>query len=113
MFPSPDEIASSWKLGFVKVTAPKVKMKLHSVARYIGKGHEYEALEFRKSFTASRIKQIYKLSPQRLLEVIAKFGKEQAEQFKCTYRKAFVIVRLLQNLLLILCAFQQNSSYEA
>ena len=96
VFPSPDEIASSWKLGFVKITAPKVKMKMHSIARYIGKyigkGHEYEALEFRKSFTASQIKQIYKLSPQRLLDVIAKFGKDQAEQFKCTYRKVFEVV---------------------
>ena len=97
VFPSPDEIASSWKLGFVKITAPKVKMKLHSIARYIGKyigkGHEYEAIEFRKSFTASQIKQIYKLSPQRLLDVIAKFGKEQAEQFKCTYRKVFEVIK--------------------
>ena len=96
VFPSPDEIASSWKLGFVKITAPKVKMKLHSIARYIGKyigkGYEYEALEFRKSFTASQIKQIYKLSQQRLLDVIAKFGKEQAEQFKCTYRKVFEVI---------------------
>ena len=97
VFPSPDEIASSWKLGFVKITAPKVKMKLHSIARYIGKyigkGHEYEALEFRKSFTASQIKQIYKLSQQRLLDVIAKFGKEQSEQFKCTYRKVFEVIK--------------------
>ena len=58
----------------------------------IGKGHEYEALEFRKSFTSSQIKQIYKLSQQRLLDVIAKFGKEQAEQFKCTYRKVFEVI---------------------
>ncbi|HKZ57356.1 MAG TPA: hypothetical protein VJ024_06605 [Thermodesulfovibrionales bacterium] len=96
VFPSPDEISSSSKLGFVKITAPKVKMKLHSIARYIGKyigkGHEYEAIEFRKSFTASQIKQIYKLSSHRLLNVIAKFGKEQAEQFKCTYRKVFEVI---------------------
>jgi len=96
VFPPADEIASSWKLGFVKITAPKVKMKLHSIARYIGKyigkGHEYEAMETRKSFTASQIKQIYKLTPQRLLEVIAKFGKDQAEQFKCTYRRVFEVV---------------------
>lgn len=94
--PPPDEIASSWKLGFVKITAPKVRMKLFSIAKYIGKyigkGHEYEALESRKSFTASQIKQIYKLSPQRLLDVIVKFGKDQAEKFKCTYTKVFEVV---------------------
>ncbi len=96
-FPPPDEIASSWKLGFVKITAPKVKMKLYTVAKYIGKyigkGNEYEALECRKSFTASQIKQIYKLSPHRLLDVIVKFGKDQAEKFKCTYTRVFEVIR--------------------
>lgn len=98
VFPSSDEIALSWKLGFVKITAPKVRMKLYKIAKYIGKyigkGHEYEALESMKSFTASQIKQIYKLSPERLLDIIARFGKEQAEEFKCTYRKVFEIIKL-------------------
>lgn len=98
IFPSPADIASSWKLGFVKISAPKIKMRLHSIARYIGKyigkGHEYEEMEFRKSFTASQIKQIYKLTMPRLFEVIGKFGKDQAEKFKCTYRKVFEIFRL-------------------
>ena len=66
VFPSSNDIASSWKLGFVKITAPKIPMKLYMVAgyigKYIGKGYEYEALECKKSFTASQIKQIYKLS---------------------------------------------------
>ncbi len=78
VFPSPADIASSWRLGFVKISAPKIKMKLNSIVRYIGKyigkGYEYEALEFRKSFTASQIKQIYKLSMPRLFEVIGRYG---------------------------------------
>lgn len=93
MFPSAQEIAKSWKLGFVKITAPKIRMRLgkivNYIGKYIGKGYEYEALNFRKSFTASQIKQIYKLSTKRLAEVIAEFGKEMAEGFKCTYRKVY------------------------
>lgn len=93
VFPSSNEVSSSWKLGFVKITAPKLRLKLNSIAgyigKYIGKGYEYETLEVRKSFTASQIKQIYKLSPSRLSEVIHKFGKDRAERFICTYRKVF------------------------
>ena len=95
VFPAPKEIEASWKLGFIKVSVPKfkVKMKMKTVAnyigKYIGKGYEYETLNFKKSFSASQIKQIYKLTPQRLAEVISKFGKERAESFKCTYRKVF------------------------
>jgi len=95
VFPSSNEIASSWKLGFVKITAPKIRLKLYKIAnyigKYIGKGYEYEALDVRKSFTASQIKQIYKLSPDRLAEVIGRFGKSMAEQFSCTYRKVFLV----------------------
>ena len=86
VFPSSDEIAASWKLGFVKITAPKIRLRLHSIAgylgKYIGKGYEYETLELKKSFSASQIKQIYKLAPKRLAEVIVKYGKENAETFK-------------------------------
>ncbi|MCG2722238.1 MAG: hypothetical protein L6290_09525 [Thermodesulfovibrionales bacterium] len=59
------------------------------LGKYIGKGYEYETLNFKKSFTASQIRQIYKLSTERLAEVIAEFGKERAEGFKCTYRKVY------------------------
>jgi len=97
VFPSSDEVASSWKLGFVKITAPKIRFRLQSITnyigKYIGKGYEYEALDIRKSFTASQIKQIYKLSPNRLSEVVRAFGKEVAEGFKCSYRKVYQLVR--------------------
>jgi len=72
-------------------------MKLYTIAKYIGnyigKGQEHKALDCRKSFTARQIKQIYKLSPSRLLDVIVKFGKDQAEKFKCTYRRVFEVMR--------------------
>lgn len=97
VFPSSDEVASSWKLGFVKITAPKLRLRLQSITnyigKYIGKGYEYEALDIRKSFTASQVKQIYKLSPSRLDEVIRAFGKEVAEGFKCSYRSVYQLVR--------------------
>jgi hypothetical protein len=93
-FPSSAEIKKSWCLGFVKITAPKLRLRVEKIANYIGKcigkGYEYEALDLKKSFTASQIKQIYKLSPVRLAEVVRRFGKSMAEQFKCTYRKVFV-----------------------
>lgn len=95
IFPTSEEVAASWRLGFVKITAPKIRLKLHKIAnylgKYIGKGYEYEALDVRKSFTASQIKQIYKLSPKRLSEVVRRFGKGMAEQFECTYRKVFIV----------------------
>jgi hypothetical protein len=98
VFPSSNEIALSWKLGFVKITAPKLRMRLDTIVRYIGKyigkGYEYEQLEVKKSFTASQIKQIYKLSPPRLEKVMFKFGREVAEKFKCTYRKVYEILEV-------------------
>lgn len=94
IFPSSKEIARSWRLGFVKITAPKIRLKVQKIAnyigKYIGKGYDYEALDVRKSFTASQIKQIYKLSPTRLAEVIRRFGKNVTEQLKCTYRRVFL-----------------------
>ncbi|OGW47344.1 MAG: hypothetical protein A2Y66_01020 [Nitrospirae bacterium RBG_13_41_22] len=94
VFPHAEEIAKSWKLGNVKITAPKLRLKLWKIVnylgKYIGKGYEFETLNFKKSFTASQIKQIYKLSPRRLAEVFIKFGKDMAEQLKCTYRKVFL-----------------------
>jgi hypothetical protein len=95
VFPSADDIQKSWRLGFIKISTPnfKVKMKMQTIAnyigKYIGKGYEYEALDYKKSFSASQIKQIYKLSSERLSEVIMKFGKQRAEQLKCTFRKVF------------------------
>jgi len=94
IFPSSNEIEKSWRLGFVKITAPKLRLRVEKIAnyigKYIGKGYEYEALDVKKSFTASQIKQIYKLSPNRLIEVIRRFGKDMAERLKCTYRKVFL-----------------------
>jgi hypothetical protein len=36
VLPSSVEIAASWKLGFVKITAPRIRLKLKSIADYIG-----------------------------------------------------------------------------
>lgn len=62
LFPRSEEIYKSWRLGFVKITAPKIRMRVQKIAnyigKYIGKGYEYEALDVKKSFTASQIKQI-------------------------------------------------------
>lgn len=95
VFPSAEEIAKSWRLGNVKITAPKLRMKLNKIigyiGKYIGKGYEYSALSFKKSFTASRIKQIYKLTPERLSFVMSKYGKGKAETLKCTYRKVYEV----------------------
>ena len=97
VFPSSNEVASSWKLGFVKITAPKLRLRLNAIVgyigKYIGKGYDYDQLDVKKSFTASQIKQIYKLSPSRLSEVINKFGKEFAETCKCSYRKVYEIAK--------------------
>lgn len=94
VFPSADVIAKSWRLGFVKISAPKLRLKLNKVAnylgKYIGKGYEFEALNYRKSFTASQIKQIYKLSAPRLAEVISRYGMEALKFLTCTYRKVFI-----------------------
>jgi hypothetical protein len=95
VFPSSEEIARSWGLGFVKITAPKLVIKVEKIAsyigKYIGKGYEYEALDVKKSFTASQIKQIYKLTTKRLGMVIQKFGKLRAEGFKCTHTKVYLV----------------------
>ena len=96
IFPGSGEIEKSWRLGFVKVTAPKLRLKVGKIAnyigKYIGKGYEYEALDLKKSFTASQIKQIYKLTTKRLDAVMLNYGKDVAEKLKCTYRKIFQIV---------------------
>lgn len=96
VFPSSEDVSKSWKLGFVKITAPKVRLKMQKVAsyigKYIGKGYEYQHLDNKKSFTASQVKQIYKLTEERLASVMDRFGKGVAEGFKCTYRKIFALV---------------------
>ncbi len=95
VFPNSEDIAKSWKLGFVKLTAPRLRLKMKKIAsylgKYIGKGYEYSALIFKKSFTASQIRQIYKLSSNRLSVIMLKYGKEKAETLKCTYRKVYEI----------------------
>jgi hypothetical protein len=96
VFPDNADIAKSWKLGFVRVTAPKMRMRLYKIVRYIGKyigkGYEYETLNFKKSFTASQIKQIYKLNEERLAIIVQKFGLKVAETFRCTFRKVYETV---------------------
>jgi hypothetical protein len=96
VFPHAEEIAKSWALGNVKITAPKLRMKVWKIAnyigKYIGKGYEYEALDVKKSFTASQIRQIYKLSSKRLAGVVKRFGLRMAETFRCTYRKVYETV---------------------
>lgn len=96
VFPYSNDIAASWSLGFVKITAPKLRLKLYSIANYIGKylgkGYEYEQLNVKKSFTASQIKQIYKLSAKRLADAVGRFGKEMAESLSCSYRKLYLNV---------------------
>ena len=108
IFPSSTEIERSWRLGFVKITAPRIRLRVEKIARYIGKyigkGYEYEALDLKKSFTASQIKQIYKLTAKRLDAVMTKYGKDVAETLKCTYRKVFRIVERDQFKECILCA---------
>jgi hypothetical protein len=95
VFPNREDIAKSWGLGFVKVSAPKLRVHEKKITgyigKYIGKGYEYEALNFKKSFTASQIRQIYKLNPKRLSFVISEYGKEKADALKCTYRKVYEI----------------------
>ena len=48
VIPDPNEIANLCTLGFVKVTAPKICLKLNKntiyLGKYIGKGYEYDAL---------------------------------------------------------------------
>jgi len=95
IFPSSSEIASSWRLGFVKITSPKIQNKVNRIAdyigKYIGKGYEYEALDVRKSFTASQIRQIYKLKKDRLDTVMERYGKRMAERMECTFRKVYLV----------------------
>jgi len=93
VFPDSKDIAKSWKLGFIKITAPKIRMRfwkiVNYIGKYIGKGYEYESLNVKKSFTASQIKQIYKLRSDRLDTVVQKFGLKIAETLKCTFRKVY------------------------
>ncbi|MBF0554398.1 MAG: hypothetical protein HQK96_07520 [Nitrospirae bacterium] len=104
-FPDSGDIQKSWKLGFVKITTPglmpkygrfriRVEKIIAYLGKYIGKGYEYEELEAKKSFTASQIKQIYKLSDKRLNVVMETFGKEQAETFTCTYTRVYEEVKI-------------------
>lgn len=97
VFPSTAEIASSWKIGFVKISSPKLGSKFNTyfnyLAKYIGKGHDYEFLEGKKSFTCSQINGLYKLTIQRLQELLSKHDIRIAESFMCTYRKVYRVIR--------------------
>ena len=93
IFPDAREIQNSWKLGNVKITAPKIRFKVNALigylAKYMGKGFEFEALEVKKGFTCSQIPQIYKLRPARLGEVIQKYGVYTANALKCSFTKVW------------------------
>jgi hypothetical protein len=97
VFPSAEAIAKSWKLGNVKITAPKLRLKMQKIAqyigKYIGKGYEYEQLEVKKSFTASQVPQIYKLNEKRLSLIKAFYGGK-ADSFKCTYTKVWAELKV-------------------
>jgi|GEM_PF-2616435 len=97
VFPSAKEIAESWKLGNVKITAPKLRVKVQKITnyigKYIGKGYEYEQLEVKKSFTASQVPQIYKLSEKRLSLIKAFYGAK-ADLFKCTFTKVWAELKI-------------------
>lgn len=116
IFPSSDEIASSWKLGFVKITAPKIRMKLNTIVgylgKYIGKGYEYEQLDTKKSFTASQVRQIYKLTPERLDKVWKKFGRVVCERFICTYTKVYGILNGVPDFKYLVMEFESEWEYE-
>jgi hypothetical protein len=78
-------------------------MKLNKIAsyigKYIGKGYDYEELNVRKSFTASQIKQIYKLSEKRLADAMERYGKAMAESLVCSYRKLYYQVEVRSQIL--------------
>lgn len=50
-FPDGQTIRKSWGLGSVKITAPKLRIKVNKIVsyigKYIGKGYEYEQLDLR------------------------------------------------------------------
>ena len=104
VFPSSAEIARSWGLGFVKVTAPRVPVKLRAISnyigKYIGKGYEFDALEARKSFTASQIPSMYKLNSKRLQELVQRWGVYSARHFHCTYTKVYHITKYTKKLVM-------------
>jgi hypothetical protein len=77
----------------------------------IGKGYEYEQLEVRKSFTASQIKQIYKLSPERLKKVWDKFGKDVSECFKCTYTSVYGVLKNVPGYRYLVMQFESDWVY--
>lgn len=92
--PDVERIAKSWALGFVKISAPKVRLKLNRIVsylgKYLGKGYEYDSLNSDvKSFTASQIPSVFKLSEQRLSEAHKKFGVNNLSRYKATFTKIF------------------------
>ncbi len=57
VFPDGKDICKSWGLGGIKITAPKIRIKVNKIVsyigKYIGKGYEYEQLDVKKSFKES------------------------------------------------------------
>lgn len=116
VFPDGKDIGKSWGLGGIKITAPKVRIKVNKIVsyigKYIGKGYEYEQLDVKKSFTASQIKQIYKLAPERLEKALAKFGKVVAECFKCTFTKVYGTLKQVPGYKYLVMEFESNWLFE-
>jgi hypothetical protein len=105
-FPAAEEIEKSWGLGNVKITAPKLRLKVNSLvgylSKYMGKGFEFEALDVKKGFSTSQVAQIYKLNPGRLQEVIKKVGVHGAKLLKCSFTKVWrpEVARLRERMIL-------------
>ena len=116
MFPDGEDIRKSWGLGGVKITSPKIRLKVNKIisyiGKYIGKGYEFGQLDVKKSFTASQIKQIYKLAPDRLEKVWAKFGKVVSECFKCTYTKVYGTLKQVPDYRYLVMEFESNWIYQ-
>ena len=103
IMPSPTELGKSWGLGWVYVVpgqkSNQYDWKRHGdsngswkplfnyVSKYISKdgGENIEG----RMFGGSNLPQIYKLSADRLKQVLAKFGRDCSERMKCTYTKVW------------------------
>lgn len=90
LFPDVNDITCVWSLGFCKVTFPKVRISLEKImgyiGKYMGKGFEYGESGERKSFSASQIGSIYKLSQKKMLNALKYYTLEILKGCKCSYR---------------------------
>jgi hypothetical protein len=115
-FPRWQDIQKSWKLGWVRLRAPKLPLKIGRIAsyigKYIGKGYEFETLEQAKSFTASQIPSVYKMRSERVAEVINRWGVYSARTFKCTFRKVIHQLKYMGEIFKERILFEWPSEWE-